>query len=77
MSFNCHQDHFLRLYGIHSQDGEIAHTACLGFGLERIVTRACGIWMPRRTAAMSCIRLSAPGRLFMWRKPAVYGPLLV
>ena len=37
MSFNYHQDHFSRLYDIATDDGEIAHTACLGFGLERII----------------------------------------
>lgn len=37
MSFNYHQDHFSRLYGIQTHAGELAHTACLGFGLERIV----------------------------------------
>jgi seryl-tRNA synthetase len=35
-SFNCHRDHFASLYGLVSADGETAHTACLGFGLERI-----------------------------------------
>ncbi len=37
MSFNYHQDHFSKLYDIRSSDGETAHTACLGFGLERIM----------------------------------------
>lgn len=36
-SFNYHQEHFGKLFEIHTQDGELAHTACLGFGLERIV----------------------------------------
>jgi seryl-tRNA synthetase len=35
-SFNYHQDHFASAYGIELADGEGAHTACLGFGLERI-----------------------------------------
>jgi seryl-tRNA synthetase len=35
-SFNYHQDHFSSVYGIEMEDGEGAHTACLGFGLERI-----------------------------------------
>jgi seryl-tRNA synthetase len=40
-SFNYHQDHFSAVYGIEMAagdgDGETtAHTACLGFGLERI-----------------------------------------
>jgi seryl-tRNA synthetase len=36
-SFNYHQDHFSGLYGITTADGGVAHTACLGFGHERIV----------------------------------------
>lgn len=36
-SFNYHQDHFSSTYGIAMQNGGgPAHTACLGFGLERI-----------------------------------------
>ncbi len=35
-SFNYHQDHFASAYGIRLADGSTAHTACLGFGLERI-----------------------------------------
>jgi seryl-tRNA synthetase len=35
-SFNYHQDHFADAYGIELEDGTRAHTACLGFGLERI-----------------------------------------
>jgi seryl-tRNA synthetase len=35
-SFNYHQDHFAAAFGIELEDGSCAHTACLGFGLERI-----------------------------------------
>ncbi|HYC06348.1 MAG TPA: hypothetical protein VEG29_00345, partial [Candidatus Binatia bacterium] len=35
-SFNYHQDHFTHTFGITMADGGPAHTACLGFGLERI-----------------------------------------
>jgi seryl-tRNA synthetase len=36
-SFNYHQDHFSSVYGIEMDAEEkTAHTACLGFGLERI-----------------------------------------
>jgi seryl-tRNA synthetase len=34
-SFNWHQEHFTGKYGIRQKGGETAHTACLGFGLER------------------------------------------
>jgi seryl-tRNA synthetase len=35
-SFNYHQDHFSAAYRIELADGGLAHTACLGFGLERV-----------------------------------------
>ena len=35
-SFNYHQGHFAETYGIEMAGGGEAHTACLGFGLERI-----------------------------------------
>ena len=36
LSFNYHQDHFGRTWGIETADGRTAHTACVGFGLERV-----------------------------------------
>ena len=36
MSINYHQDHFARTNAIAGTNGAIAHTACIGFGLERI-----------------------------------------
>jgi seryl-tRNA synthetase len=36
-SFNYHQDKFGEIYEIKTPDAQIAHTACLGFGLERCV----------------------------------------
>jgi seryl-tRNA synthetase len=36
-SFNHHREHFGATYGIELAGGGIAHTACLGFGHERIV----------------------------------------
>ncbi|HPH64783.1 MAG TPA: hypothetical protein PLF40_03530, partial [Kofleriaceae bacterium] len=36
-SFNFHQDKFAAKYDIKTADGEMANTACLGFGLERCV----------------------------------------
>lgn len=36
MSFNYHQDHFGNLWGLTSADGAVAHTACVGFGMERL-----------------------------------------
>jgi seryl-tRNA synthetase len=36
-SFNYHRDHFSEVYGITLADGGTAHSACVGFGHERIV----------------------------------------
>lgn len=36
MSFNYHQDAFGSKWGLNLADGSVAHTACVGFGLERI-----------------------------------------
>ena len=36
ISLNYHQDHFGDAFGIDTADGAVAHTACVGFGLERI-----------------------------------------
>ncbi len=35
-SFNFHQNHFGSKWDIKTETGEVANTACLGFGLERI-----------------------------------------
>ena len=35
-SFNYHQEHFAEVHGLELADGAVAHTACLGFGLERV-----------------------------------------
>jgi seryl-tRNA synthetase len=36
LSFNYHQDHFGHAWDIRTHDGATAHTACVGFGVERI-----------------------------------------
>ncbi|HEY8571191.1 amino acid--[acyl-carrier-protein] ligase [Phenylobacterium sp.] len=36
LSFNYHQDHFAGTWGVQLADGGPGHTACVGFGLERI-----------------------------------------
>ncbi len=37
VSCNCHQDHLTVPFEVSTADGEVAHSACVGFGLERIV----------------------------------------
>lgn len=36
ISLNYHQDHFGSLFAIRTAAGDVAHSACVGFGLERI-----------------------------------------
>jgi seryl-tRNA synthetase len=36
MSFNYHQDHFGSTWGLRTDDGAVAHTACAAFGLDRL-----------------------------------------
>ena len=36
-SFNAHAEHFATVFGLTSATGQPVHTACLGFGLERLV----------------------------------------
>ena len=36
-SCNCHQDHLGAAFDIALADGSVAHSACVGFGMERIV----------------------------------------
>lgn len=36
VSANCHRDHFGETFSLHTADGGVAHSACVGFGMERI-----------------------------------------
>jgi seryl-tRNA synthetase len=36
MSFNYHQDHFGTTWGLQTDTHEVAHTACVAFGLDRL-----------------------------------------
>jgi seryl-tRNA synthetase len=37
MSFNYHETHFTAAWGLRDVDGTLAHSACVGFGIERLV----------------------------------------
>jgi seryl-tRNA synthetase len=55
-SCNCHLDHFGLAFGIRTADGRPAHSACVGFGLERIALalfRAHGFDPARWPAAVT------------------------
>jgi seryl-tRNA synthetase len=36
MSFNCHRDHFGSTWDLRTQDGAVAHTGCVAFGIDRL-----------------------------------------
>ena len=36
VSSNCHRDHFGQTFSLSTADGNVAHSACVGFGMERI-----------------------------------------
>jgi seryl-tRNA synthetase len=36
MSFNYHRDHFGTVWGIHDANGDVAHTGCVAFGMDRL-----------------------------------------
>lgn len=36
LSFNYHQKHFGETWGLRTENGDTAHTACVGFGMERV-----------------------------------------
>ena len=36
MSFNYHREHFGNVWGIHDAKGELAHTSCVAFGIDRL-----------------------------------------
>jgi seryl-tRNA synthetase len=36
MSFNAHLDHFASIWGLRGETGEVVHSACVAFGIDRI-----------------------------------------
>ena len=36
MSFNYHKDHFGETWGLHNAKGEVLHTGCVAFGMDRL-----------------------------------------
>ena len=36
MSFNCHRDHFGTVWNLRTARGEVMHTACVAFGIDRL-----------------------------------------
>ena len=38
MSFNYHRDHFGQIWGLKERSGQVAHSACVAFGMDRLAT---------------------------------------
>jgi seryl-tRNA synthetase len=36
MSFNYHREHFGETWGLHDAGGEVSHTGCVAFGMDRL-----------------------------------------
>jgi len=36
MSFNYHREHFGHIWGLETEDGAVAHTGCVAFGMDRL-----------------------------------------
>jgi seryl-tRNA synthetase len=36
MSFNYHREHFGETWGLHNAAGEVLHTGCVAFGMDRL-----------------------------------------
>jgi seryl-tRNA synthetase len=55
MSFNSHLDHFASIWGLRSEAGGVVHTACVAFGIDRLVIglfRTHGLDLRRWPAAV-------------------------
>jgi seryl-tRNA synthetase len=46
MSFNYHRDHFGTTWNLRLDDGEVAHTACVAFGMDRLALAMFAIHGP-------------------------------
>jgi seryl-tRNA synthetase len=60
MSFNYHREHFGQVWGIHDDKGELAHTSCVAFGIDRLAVALfanhgldLGKWPARPKAALA------------------------
>ena len=60
MSFNYHKEHFSTLFDIRMPDGELAQSACLGFGMERCVLALL------KTHGLNPAQWPAPVRARLW-----------
>jgi seryl-tRNA synthetase len=60
MSFNYHREHFGQVWGIHDDKGDLAHTSCVAFGIDRLTVALFAIhgldlrhWPARPKAALA------------------------
>jgi seryl-tRNA synthetase len=59
MSFNNHKDHFGEVWGLRNRKGEVSHTGCAAFGMDRLAVALfwthgldIGAWPPRTRMAL-------------------------
>lgn len=50
MSFNYHKEHFGEVWGLHNQAGDVLHTGCVAFGMDRL---AVALFVTHGTALKS------------------------
>ena len=50
MSFNYHRDHFGTTWNLRTETGEVAHTGCVAFGIDRLALGAVRDPRPRSAA---------------------------
>jgi seryl-tRNA synthetase len=60
MSFNYHREHFGQVWGIHDDKGDLAHTSCVAFGIDRLTVALFAVhgldlrnWPARPKAALA------------------------
>lgn len=66
VSCNCHREHFGETFEIRTADGEVAHSACVGFGMERIALALL------RTHGLDVDRWPAPVRDRLFRERSAH-----
>ena len=47
MSFNYHREHFGEVWGLHNREGQVLHTGCVAFGMDRLAVALFASHGPR------------------------------
>ena len=67
MSFNYHREHFGETWGLRDAKGEVLHTGCVAFGMDRLAvamfaTHGAGYAPGRRACATRSASINALAR---------------